>query len=394
MPSNHPRQTPQMRGLRAIVPAWSPPLVALAALLLAAFASWSAAAQAPSSQSPPLKVAVYMVAPYASVGANGELTGHSVRFWSLVAAELGRSSKLIPVESMESVLGGLNAGTYDLAIGAITVTPAREAVVDFTQPTHPSGVAVAVRRTSGLTSELEALWSTVVELLPMFILVAALVVVAGYLAWRLERRTSSDGAPERTDIASLGDGVYWAAVTMTTVGYGDKTPKSAVARILTIVWMFIALIVISVYSGTVTAKITTAQIVNAAGAESGLRLRRLGAVRASSGAEFLTARGVSFTPYASLPEALAALADDRIDAVFNSRGALVHHVARANADLEVLSGDLTNGWMAIAVPNGSERQEALNVAILKVLASQAWLAEREQMAQEYAIQGKADRTTF
>ena len=37
---------------------------------------------------------------------------------------------------------------------------------------------------------------------------------------------------------------WWAAVTMTTVGYGDKTPVTTGGRIVGLVWMFTSVIVI------------------------------------------------------------------------------------------------------------------------------------------------------
>ncbi len=371
----------------------------LAALFLVSLA-WtglveSAHAQGPANGQPVLKIAVYTIPPYVTIGTKGEISGHSVRLWELVAAELGRRFELIPVERMEGILAGLQSGSFDLAIGAITVTPVRETLADFSHPTHPSGVAVATRRASELANAFDALTSTLVELLPMFLAVGMLVLAAGLLAWQLEKRALRDTQHEGTNIASIGDGIYWAAVTMTTVGYGDKTPKSALARVLTVIWMFVALVVISIFTGSVTAKLTSTQIGITGGAETAFRLKRLAAVRDSSGAEFLSRRGLTFAAYTSLPEALAALGEHKVDAVFNSRGALVHHVVTEFAgDLEVLSGDLSHGWMAIALPGGSSHLEGLNRAILNVLASPAWMAERERMAQEYSQRSKPDRTTF
>ena len=50
---------------------------------------------------------------------------------------------------MEEILKGLERKDYDAAIGAITITPARLARVDFSYPTHRSGAAVAVRQDTG-----------------------------------------------------------------------------------------------------------------------------------------------------------------------------------------------------------------------------------------------------
>ncbi|MDP2803725.1 MAG: transporter substrate-binding domain-containing protein [Phreatobacter sp.] len=354
-----------------------------------------AGAQSNSATGIPIRVAVYNVAPYAQVDSAGSIGGHSVRLWTMVASELQRPFELKPVNSVDAIFAGLNSGAYDVAIGALTVTPVREEQVDFSHATHPSGVAAAIRKPSGFANAVQALVSTIVELLPLFLLVAGLILIAGFATWRLERLAQRALQPSPTTISSFGEGVYWAAVTMTTVGYGDKTPKSTYARFLTVVWMFIGIVVISIFSGTVTAKLTATQLIALDGSETALRLARLGAASNSSGAEFLTVSNRPYRQFDTLDAALAALDAGEIDAVFNSRGALVHHVlGRYSNSIEVLHTDLTRGYMAFALPPATANKETLNRALLRVLNSRAWAAERESMAREYGTSGRADRTTF
>jgi voltage-gated potassium channel len=56
------------------------------------------------------------------------------------------------------------------------------------------------------------------------LIVTLITLGAGVLVWLVER-----GEPE-ANITSLGDGLWWAVVTLTTVGYGDRFPMSPMGQ--------------------------------------------------------------------------------------------------------------------------------------------------------------------
>ncbi|QBR92507.1 potassium channel family protein [Nocardioides euryhalodurans] len=55
---------------------------------------------------------------------------------------------------------------------------------------------------------------------------SSVVLVGGAMVWRLE------GDRHGTTFESLGDGIWWAMTTMTTVGYGDHVPETTSGRVV------------------------------------------------------------------------------------------------------------------------------------------------------------------
>ena len=84
-----------------------------------------------AAQDAPLRVAVYDAPPYGHLEPDGSIDGVSVDLWRRAAEVLRRDYRLIPVSQMETILEGLERNEYDAALGAITITPARLARVDF-----------------------------------------------------------------------------------------------------------------------------------------------------------------------------------------------------------------------------------------------------------------------
>lgn len=78
-------------------------------------------------------------------------------------------------------------------------------------------------------------------------LVVALVLLGGMLAYHFER--SAQGA----NIQSLGDAMWWAVVTIATVGYGDRFPVTTGGRLVGLFLMFFGVGVLSILTATIAS---------------------------------------------------------------------------------------------------------------------------------------------
>ena len=78
--------------------------------------------------------------------------------------------------------------------------------------------------------------------------VLSLVIIFGSLIYLIEG--------EQNGFTSIPRSIYWAIVTMTTVGYGDISPKTGFGQALAALVMIIGYSIIAVPTGIVTAEIT------------------------------------------------------------------------------------------------------------------------------------------
>jgi ABC-type amino acid transport substrate-binding protein len=177
-------------------------------------------------------------------------------------------------------------------------------------------------------------------------------------------------------VTSWHEGVYWAVVTMTAVGYGDKTPKSHLGRTLAVVWMVGSLILVSLLTTNLVARMTANRVESVAATRmSDLAGKRLAAVSGSSGTEYLDAERLAYQKFADLPDALGALAAGKADAVVNSVGALQYLVNTRFADtVAPPRGLLAPAYMAFALPPNSALKKPLDRALTIVTGSAEWRA--------------------
>jgi voltage-gated potassium channel len=68
------------------------------------------------------------------------------------------------------------------------------------------------------------------------------------------------GSEVETGFDSIPESMYWAVVTMTTVGYGDVSPSTAIGKALAACMMILGYCMIIVPTGIVSAELTHAGV--------------------------------------------------------------------------------------------------------------------------------------
>jgi voltage-gated potassium channel len=96
-----------------------------------------------------------------------------------------------------------------------------------------------------------ALRATRRKIMVFVLIVMTVVVIMGSLLYVVE-------GPEH-GFSSIPESVYWAIVTMTTVGYGDITPQTFLGKVIASLAMIIGYCMIIVPTGVFTVEVVTGQ---------------------------------------------------------------------------------------------------------------------------------------
>lgn len=327
---------------------------------------------APDAESAaPLQIAVKSAEPFVMETENG-YEGISIELWRRIAEANGIAYEFVATD-LDGLLGGVADGRYSAGIAAITVTADREEILDFSHPFYTGGLGIAVPRGEGGLSIMGMLRKLVSPgFLTAIATLAVLLAVIGMLVWFVERKAN----PEQfggNAAKGLGSGFWFSAVTMTTVGYGDKAPVSLPGRLLALIWMFASIIIISFFTGAIASAFTTSQLEGLVNGPKDLPSARVGAVEGSAAFAALRARGVVAQRFATVDEGLAALDGGTLDAFVHDDAILQYRLMQDfPGSLAVLEVTFERQPYAIALPQGSAQREDLNRAMLEVLGSPEW----------------------
>lgn len=314
-----------------------------------------------------LEVGTKEAPPFSYRDSAGDWQGISVELWRRLADDQGLDFRWQEAD-VEGLLSGLQDGSLDIAVGALTVTAEREERIDFTHPYFSSGLGVLVREIDRMSWLLLLRRLVSLEFVKVLLGLTVLLAVAGTCVWWFERRANPEqfgGGVAR----GIGEGFWWAAVTMTTVGYGDRAPKTLGGRAVSLVWMFASLVVLGSFLASLASTLAVDQLSGLVHKREDLASVRVGTVAGTASAELAAREELSGSAFPTLDAAIAALEAHQVDAVVHDRPLLAYSLRSGHPRLRLLDLELTSDFYALALPEGSPLREPLNRALLRELAS-------------------------
>ena len=267
--------------------------------------------------------------------------------------------------SVPDLLEAVESGECDMGFAGITITPEREKRVDFSQPFFKSGLMIAVRNEP--ISQITSIGNAVLRLIGLSIVLffVGLTIVA-HLVWWIERDDEDPQGFPTAYSKGIIDAYWWAVVTMSTVGYGDKRPKKISGRAIAAIWMFIGIIWFAGLTATLSSALTVDRISHGEITDlPDLYGKKVAVIEDTTSEDFLRYHNVKIVLANSFDDLLAKLKDGRSDAIVYDAPPLMY-AAKLDPSIKVVGRMFADQRYGLVFPNtgGEELKELFDIEIM------------------------------
>jgi polar amino acid transport system substrate-binding protein len=274
--------------------------------------------------------------------------------------------RFIMFQNVPDLLGAVESGTCDMGFAGITITFEREKKVDFSQPFFESGLMIAVRNET--INHIASIGSAILRVIGLSIILFFIgLTLVAHLVWWIEKDDEDRLGFPTTYAKGIVDAYWWAVVTMSTVGYGDKRPKKVSGRIIAAIWMFIGIIWFAGLTATLTSALTVDSIRHGEIMDlTDLYGKKVAVIEDTTSEDFLHYHNVEVVLTSSFDELLSTLKEGRSSAIVYDAPPLLY-AAKLDRSIKVVGEMFDHQNYGVVFPNtgAEELKEIFNLEIMK-----------------------------
>ena len=325
--------------------------------------------------------------PFIMKDTDGFYYGLSVDLWRYLADELKIDYEFKEYTYALDIIRDLKYGQIDICINPLHVSGTRIRQMDVAQPFFISSLGIATNRNREKNT-IETFLSNIFSwaFFKLITTLISIVVLFGIIVWFIEKKNNNKDF--RNGINGILDGVWWSTVTITTVGYGDKTPKTGLGRIISMVWMFAAISLISSFTATITSRLTINNLeTNIKYLDDLKKMGRIGTVSHSESENYLLNHkikiGISFEK--SL-EGLLALSENEIDIFIFDKSVMQYMIEEYELGKKIKISPVTfnRQYFSFVMPKNSRLFREINPEIVDRINKDSW----QQVLKKYNLSDK------
>ncbi|GBC61263.1 ABC transporter substrate-binding protein [Desulfonema ishimotonii] len=315
-----------------------------------------------------LVVGVKPAPPFVEIDAQGRIEGFSVDLIAGLAGHLDppRRVRFHTDPDIPSHLASLREGKADLGIAATTITADREQWLETSVPFYKADLAILVAVQESRMSIMMDFFTSKDFCLFLFS-IFCFVFLTGNLIWFAEREDNFS----KNYIRGVIQGMLWVVVTVTTVGYKDLYPKSAVGRLLAVLVMVLGIALFAISVAYLTSTLTVQQLRYAIAGPEDLYKHTVAVVEKTNTVTVLKRMGLGWKhqkPVKDLNQALEMLKSGQVQAVIHDRPMLQYLIRNEErGKFVILDQGFAPVYYGIFFPENSPLRKPFNLALLRAM---------------------------
>ena len=319
----------------------------------------------PTAKADELVIGVKTAEPFAYQTPHGQWKGLSIDLLDVLAEQNDFTYTLVDLKDVGTLIYTTSKNKVDMSIAAISLTPEREALVDFSHSYFNTSLGILA---NSKPSPTDNFWWMIKKVAVILLALMAGMYAIGFLISRVDKGG---------DINGVHEGAWWALVTFSTTGYGDEVPVTNAGKIVASAWIIASLFLISIFTGYISSAMTVKKLTETTTQLADLYNKEVNVIEGTTAQLKLAELGIEYAAVPTLAVAMENFKSGKTDVVVYDKAMLDY----ASKDI-----DNTDVWpivnsdenYAIAFPPKSDLIEKINLGILKNRSTSNWKVTKAQ----------------